>query len=95
MLSSPGGGFKESFVGDRQFNNMDMRYLSSLRAPVDDERFQKAYFSKRDRWERMHPEGALPAANLLDLVCDYEDMIAKEKADVIAAKPTKKLEKVA
>jgi hypothetical protein len=82
-------------VGDRQFNEMDLRYLKSMRAPLEDERFQKAYFAKRDRWERMHPTGALPSANLLDLVCDFEDMIAREKTEAIAAKPAKKLEKVA
>lgn len=82
-------------MGDRQFNNMDMRYLKSMRAPVDDERFQRLYFSKRNRWERMFPEGALPAGSLLHMVCEYEDMIEKEKAEVVATKSTKKLEKVA
>lgn len=82
-------------MGDRQFNEMDLRYLKSMRAPMESELFQKMYFAKRDVWERMHPSGALPSANLLDLVCDAERAIAKEKADALAAKPAKKLEKVA
>lgn len=82
-------------MGDRQFNEMDMRYLKSLRAPMESELFQKMYFAKRDVWERMHPSGALPSANLLDLVCDVEKALAKEKAESITAKPTKKLEKAA
>lgn len=79
-------------MGDRQFNEMDLRYLKSLRAPMDDETFQRMYFAKRDVWERMHPSGALPNATLLDLVQDSEERIAKQS---LVAKPVKKVEKVA
>jgi hypothetical protein len=64
-------------VGDRHFNEMDLRYLKSMRAPMESELFQKMYFAKRAVWERMHPTGALPAANLLDLVDAAEREIAK------------------
>ena len=88
---------------ERLICEFDHRYLiPMLRGDksLNDERFREIYFKKRDIFERIHPSGALPSATLLDIVEQFEAVVARDAAAIARAaaeaapKPaTKKSEK--
>jgi hypothetical protein len=65
-------------VDQREYNQMDLRYLVPFRAPLDNEQFKARYFKAQDVWARMFPSGAMPAARLQSLVEDWENDKARE-----------------
>lgn len=68
---------------ERQYNQLDLRLLKSLRAPLDDELFKEMYEHKQDIWARAFPTGAMPNGNLLDLVEDFERERARRQARAV------------